>query len=115
MQIEAQGANQAAKEACGRSKKPAGRDWGVGGAAVAESQEPDLPPPIYAHLLIYILYVWASLLSWWRIRLQCRRPGSIPALERSAGEGIGYPLQYSWASLVTQLVKNPPVMRETWV
>ena len=39
----------------------------------------------------------------------------IPELERSAGEGIGYPLQYSWASLVTQLVKNPPAMRETWV
>ena len=31
------------------------------------------------------------------------------------GEGIGYPLQYSWASLVVQLVKNPPSMRETWV
>ena len=34
---------------------------------------------------------------------------------RSTGEGIGYPLQYSWASLVSQLVKNLPVMRETWV
>ena len=34
---------------------------------------------------------------------------------RSAGEGIGYPLQYSWVSLVAQLVKNPPAMRETWV
>ena len=42
-------------------------------------------------------------------------PGSIPGLERSAGEGIGYPLQYSWASLVAQLVKNPPAMQETWV
>ena len=42
-------------------------------------------------------------------------PGSIPGLGRSAGEGIGYPLQYSWASLVAQLVKNPPVMLETWV
>ena len=31
------------------------------------------------------------------------------------GEGIGYPLQYSWASLVAQLVKNPPAMQETWV
>ena len=37
-------------------------------------------------------------------------PGLIPGLESSAGEGIGYPPQYSWASLVTQLVKNPPVM-----
>ena len=42
-------------------------------------------------------------------------PGAIPGLGRSAGEGIGYPLQYSWASLVAQLVKNPPAMRETWV
>ena len=31
------------------------------------------------------------------------------------GEGIGYPFQYSWISLVAQLVKNPPAMRETWV
>ena len=42
-------------------------------------------------------------------------PGSIPGLGRSAGEGIGYPLQYSWASLVAQLVTNPPAMQETWV
>ena len=41
--------------------------------------------------------------------------GSISGSGRSPGEGIGYPLQYSWASLVAQLVKNPPVMRETWV
>ena len=34
---------------------------------------------------------------------------------RSAREGIGYPLQYSWASLVVQLVKNLPAMQETWV
>ena len=42
-------------------------------------------------------------------------PGLIPGLRRSAGEGIGYPLQYSWASLVDQLVKNLPATRETWV
>ena len=42
-------------------------------------------------------------------------PGLIHGLERSAGEGIGYPLQYSWASLVAQLVKNPPATWETWV
>ena len=34
---------------------------------------------------------------------------------RSPGEGIGYPLQYSWASLVAHRVKNLPAMRETWV
>ena len=42
-------------------------------------------------------------------------PGSIPMSGRSHGEAIGYPLQYSWASLVAQLVKNPPAMQETWV
>ena len=40
-------------------------------------------------------------------------PGSTPGLGRSAGEGIGYSLQYSWASLVALLVKNPPAMQET--
>ena len=42
-------------------------------------------------------------------------PGSIPEFGRSTGEGIGYSLQYSWASLLAQLVKNPPAMWETWV
>jgi len=42
-------------------------------------------------------------------------PGSIPGLGRSAGEGISYPLQYSRASLVAQLVKNPPAMWKTWI
>ena len=42
-------------------------------------------------------------------------PGSIPGSGRSTGEVIGYPLQYSWASLVAQLVKNLPAMQETWV
>ena len=42
-------------------------------------------------------------------------PGSITESGRSAGEEIGYPLQYSWASLVAQLVKNLPAMWETWV
>ena len=41
-------------------------------------------------------------------------PCFIPWLGRSAGEGIGYPLQYSWASPVTQTVKNRPAMQETW-
>ena len=44
-----------------------------------------------------------------------RDPGSIPGSGKSAEEGIGYPLQNAWASLVAQLVKNPPTMRETWV
>ena len=40
--------------------------------------------------------------------------GSIPGLGRSTGEGTVYPLQYSWASLVAKLVKNPPAIHETW-
>ena len=44
-----------------------------------------------------------------------RDPGSIPGSERSPGEGIGYPLQYSWATLVAQMVKNLPATWETWV
>ena len=42
-------------------------------------------------------------------------PGSIPGLGRSRVEGMGYALQYSWASLVAQMVKNPPARWETWV
>ena len=39
----------------------------------------------------------------------------IPGLGTSPGEGKGDPLQYSWAFLVAQWVKNPPAMQETWV
>ena len=39
----------------------------------------------------------------------------IPGSGRATGEGVGYPLQYSWASLVVQLVRNLPVIQETWV
>ena len=42
-------------------------------------------------------------------------PDSIPGLGRSTGEGIGYPLQYSWASLLAELVKNLQAMWETWL
>ena len=44
-----------------------------------------------------------------------RDPSSSPGSGRSPGEGTGYPLQYSWASLVAQLVKNSAAMQETWV
>ena len=44
-----------------------------------------------------------------------RDPGSIPGLGISTGKGISYPLQYTWAFLVAQLVKNPPAMQEIWV
>ena len=42
-------------------------------------------------------------------------PALLPGSGRSPGEGIGYPLQYSWASLVAELVMNLPAMWETWV
>ena len=42
-------------------------------------------------------------------------PSLISGLESSPGEGIGYPLQYSWASLVAHMVKNLPTIWETWV
>ena len=42
-------------------------------------------------------------------------PSSIPGSGKSPGEGIGYALQYSWASVMAQLVKNLPAMPETWV
>ena len=42
-------------------------------------------------------------------------PDSIPGLRSSPREGIGYTLQYSWASPVSQMVKKPPAMWETWI
>jgi len=42
-------------------------------------------------------------------------PGLIPGSGRFPGAEIGYPLQYSWASLVAQLVKNLPTVQDTWV
>ena len=39
----------------------------------------------------------------------------IPESGSSPGEGIVYPLQYSWASLVAQMEKNPPALWDTWV
>ena len=42
-------------------------------------------------------------------------PSSIPGSRKSPGERISYPLQYSWAYLVAQMVKNPPAVQETLV
>ena len=46
---------------------------------------------------------------------EAEETGLVLGLGRSSGKGIGYPLQYSWVSLVAQMVKNPTAMRETWV
>ena len=57
----------------------------------------------------------ASLTAQLVKNLPAINPWLIPGLGRSSGKGIGYPLQYSWASLVAQMVKSPPAMPETWV
>ena len=65
----------------------------------------------------YFAFVRASLIAQ-MVKESTRNAGDpslIPGLGRSAGEGIGYPVQYSWGSLVAQLVKNLPAMWETWV
>ena len=76
-----------------------------------------LPKGPRRHLLASIIY-WASpLVAQLGKESTCNAgdPGSIPVWGSSPGEGIGYPLQYSWASLMAQMVKNPPAMRETRV
>ena len=65
--------------------------------------------PVYIH-------IWGFLGSSAGKESTCNEgdASSIPGLESST-EGISYPFQYSWASLVAQMVKNLPVMWETWV
>ena len=61
------------------------------------------------------MYSWASRMAGKESACNAEDLSSIPGLGRCPGEGKGYPLQYSWACLVTQLVKNLPAMWETWV
>ena len=71
---------------------------------------------LHRRQMIYQLSYEGSLKM--KIMVPISSISSLPLLSglgRSAGEGIGYPPQYSWASLVAQLVKNPPLMWETWV
>ena len=67
--------------------------------------------------IISKIVLWASLVAQLGKESTCNAgdPSSICGLGRSPGEVICYPLQYSWAFLVAQLVKNPPAMWETWV
>ena len=60
---------------------------------------------------------WASPIVQLLKKSACNAgdPSSIPVLGRSPGEGMGYPHQYSWASLMAHWVKNLPAVRETWV
>ena len=73
-----------------------------------------LPSPIYVIMHI-ILGGFPGSSADKESTYNAEDPGSIPGSGRSPGEGIGYPLQYSWASLVDQLVKNPPAMQQPWV
>ena len=61
---------------------------------------------------------WAGLPGWLcdkESACNSGDPGSIPGSGRSPGEGIGYSFQYSWTSLVAQMVKNPAAVRDIWV
>ena len=66
---------------------------------------------IYTHTQASLVYCSAGKES----ACNAGDPGLIPGLGRSPGEGVGYPLQYSWASLVAQTVMNLPAIQETWV
>ena len=74
---------------------------------------------IYIHTYIYIcVYGFLGSSAGQESACNAGDPGSIPGLGSSSGVVIGYPFQYSWASLVAQMVKkkkkNPPAMWETW-
>ena len=62
-----------------------------------------------------MIKIFSSSSAWKEFTHNARDPSSIPGLGRSCEEGIGYPLQYSWASLVAQMVKNLPAVWETWI
>ena len=67
----------------------------------------------YNFLMISVVYLEILLVIAQLVKsCDARDPDSIPGLRRSSGEGIGYPFQFSWASLVAQLVKNPPAVWE---
>ena len=57
----------------------------------------------------------ATRKAWFDSWYNAGDPGLIPGLGSSPGEGIGYPLQYSWASLVAQMINNLPARQKTWV
>ena len=87
-------------------------EWVVMLSSRGSSQPRDQPCIFY----VSCIGRWIPGSSWGKeSAYNAGDPGSIPGSGRSAGKGIGYPPEYSWASLVSQLVKNPPAMRETWV
>ena len=67
----------------------------------------------YNFLMISVVYLEIHLVIAQLVKsCDAGDPGSIPGLGRSSGEGIGYQFQFSWASLVAQLVNNPPAVRK---
>ena len=68
-------------------------------------------PVLAEPLFIHLVHSSAGKESAWT----AGNPGSIPGSGTFPGEGIGYPFQYFWASLVAQMVKNLPAMAEIWV
>ena len=54
-------------------------------------------------------------LPWWLRQKESTCNAGDPSLIPGSGEGISYPLQYSWASVAAQMVKNPSAVWETWV
>ena len=83
---------------------------------VEESIFKKLPTPgIAFFFLFYFLMGFPDSSIGDETTCNARDPSSVPGFGRSPGEGTGYPLQYSWVSLIAQLVKNPPAMQESWV
>ena len=74
-------------------------------------------PSVYPRFCLCLHYYWGFPGGSAGNESTCNagEPGLILGSGKSPGEGIGSPLQYSWASLVAQMVKNPPAMQETWV
>ena len=70
-----------------------------------------LSPALAEPPFIHLVHSSAGKESAWT----AGNPGSSPGSGTFPGEGIGYPFQYFWASLVAQMVKNLPTMAEIWV
>ena len=70
---------------------------------------------LYIHTYIIQCLGFSGSLARKEFNCNAGDTGLIPGLERSPGEDIGYPFQYSWASMVAQMIKNPSAMLETLV
>ena len=68
---------------------------------------------IFFYSILLLTWVFSGSSAGKESTCNAGDPSLIPESGRSAGEEIGYPLQYSWDSPEAQLVKNPPAMRET--